>query len=242
MSSPAGSDRSRAVYRNGYLPGDRIGGHRPGTVDRDVQRSRDGGGRRASDPNQQRENDLRHRLIRVRKSIDRLVNAYQEELITIDELRDRTPELRRQDQALNRELQSAVDRAKDRETTQAAGFQLGMDPRRAVARISKRSVTKLMRENGIRPPRRRRRAPITTDSRHSHAIAPNLLDRNFEAVAPDAAWLADGVVTLLNGRAANWHTVAELQKTWELRRAEIDAGREITERVECRFTRNPLGN
>ena len=58
-------------------------------------------------------------------------------------------------------------------------------------RISKRSVVKLMRENGIRPPRRRRRAPITTDSRHSHAIAPNLLDRNFEAVAPDAVWLAD---------------------------------------------------
>ena len=58
-------------------------------------------------------------------------------------------------------------------------------------RISKRSVAKLMRENGIRPPRRRRRAPITTDSRHSHAIAPNLLDRNFEAVAPDAVWLAD---------------------------------------------------
>ena len=58
-------------------------------------------------------------------------------------------------------------------------------------RISKRSVAKLMRENGIRPPRGRRRAPITTDSRHSHAIAPNLLDRNFEAVAPDAVWLAD---------------------------------------------------
>ena len=71
---------------------------------------------RASDPNQQRETDLRHRLIRVRKSIDRLVSAYQEELITIDELRDRTPELRRQEQALDRELQSAVDRAKDRET------------------------------------------------------------------------------------------------------------------------------
>ena len=71
---------------------------------------------RASDPNQQRETDLRHRLIRVRKSIGRLVNAYQEELITIDELRDRTHELRRQEQALHRELQSAVDRAKDRET------------------------------------------------------------------------------------------------------------------------------
>ncbi len=57
--------------------------------------------------------------------------------------------------------------------------------------ISKRAVAKLMRENGIRPPRGRRRAPITTDSRHSHAIAPNLLDRNFEAAAPDAVWLAD---------------------------------------------------
>ena len=58
-------------------------------------------------------------------------------------------------------------------------------------RISKRTVAKLMQENGIRPPRGRRRAPITTDSRHSHAIAPNLLDRNFEAAAPDAVWLAD---------------------------------------------------
>ena len=38
-------------------------------------------------------------------------------------------------------------------------------------------VAKLMRENGIRPPRGRRRAPVTTDSRRSHAIAPNLLDR-----------------------------------------------------------------
>ena len=58
---------------------------------------------RASDPNQQREADLRHRLIRVRKSVDRLISAYQEELITLDELRGRTPELRRQEQALHRE-------------------------------------------------------------------------------------------------------------------------------------------
>ena len=36
-----------------------------------------------------------------------------------------------------------------------------------------------------------RQVPITTDSRHSHAIAPNLLDRNFKAATPDAVWLAD---------------------------------------------------
>ena len=37
-------------------------------------------------------------------------------MITIDELRARVPELRRQEQALHRELQSVVDQAKDRET------------------------------------------------------------------------------------------------------------------------------
>lgn len=33
--------------------------------------------------------------------------------------------------------------------------------------------------------------PITTDSRHAHAVAPNLLDRNFEIAVPDTVWLAD---------------------------------------------------
>jgi transposase InsO family protein len=58
-------------------------------------------------------------------------------------------------------------------------------------RTTRRTVAKLMRENGIRPQRGRRRAPITTDSRHSHAIAPNLLDRNFKVIKPDTVWLAD---------------------------------------------------
>jgi len=71
---------------------------------------------RVADPSQKREADLRHRLTRIRKGLDRLVTAYQEELITIDELRDRTPELRRQEQALSRELQAAVDRVKDQDT------------------------------------------------------------------------------------------------------------------------------
>ena len=48
-----------------------------------------------------------------------------------------------------------------------------------------------MKENGIRPPRGKRRVPITTDSRHAHAVAPNLLDRNFEIAVPDTVWLAD---------------------------------------------------
>jgi hypothetical protein len=35
--------------------------------------------------------------------------------------------------------------------------------------VSKRTVATLMKENGLRPPRGRRRAPMTTDSRHAHA-------------------------------------------------------------------------
>jgi hypothetical protein len=34
-----------------------------------------------------------------------------------------------------------------------------------------------MKQNGIRPPRGKRRVPITTDSQHAHAVAPNMLDR-----------------------------------------------------------------
>jgi transposase InsO family protein len=30
-----------------------------------------------------------------------------------------------------------------------------------------------------------------TDSRHAHAVAPNLLDRNLEIAVPDTIWLAD---------------------------------------------------
>ena len=57
--------------------------------------------------------------------------------------------------------------------------------------MSKRTVAKLMTQNGIRPPRGKRRVPLTTDSRHAHAVAPNMLDRNFEIAVPDTVWLAD---------------------------------------------------
>ena len=58
-------------------------------------------------------------------------------------------------------------------------------------RIARKRVARLMRENGIRPPRRKKRPPITTDSRHGYGIAPNLLQRAFEADRPNTIWLAD---------------------------------------------------
>ena len=51
-------------------------------------------------------------------------------------------------------------------------------------------VERLMREHGITPPRKRK-FKRTTDSDHAHAIAPNLLDRDFTSPSPDRRWSTD---------------------------------------------------
>jgi transposase InsO family protein len=58
-------------------------------------------------------------------------------------------------------------------------------------RVGRERVARLMREAGLAVARRRRRVPRTTDSRHDHPVAPNLLDRDFAAERPDTVWLAD---------------------------------------------------
>ena len=69
---------------------------------------------READPTKRREEALRRELVRIRKSIDRLLTAYQESLLSLDELRERMPQLRRREQADNAELQAIVDQAIDR--------------------------------------------------------------------------------------------------------------------------------
>jgi site-specific DNA recombinase len=61
---------------------------------------------RTVDPLRQREDTLRQDHTRLAKSMDRLLTAYQESLITLEQLRGRMPELRRQEQAIEAELQS----------------------------------------------------------------------------------------------------------------------------------------
>ena len=48
-----------------------------------------------------------------------------------------------------------------------------------------------MRERGIRAKFARRYRPTTTQSRHPHAVAPNVLDRDFAADGPIRKWLCD---------------------------------------------------
>ena len=51
-------------------------------------------------------------------------------------------------------------------------------------------VARLMRDAGIRA-KHKRRFRATTDSAHSHPVAPNLLQRDFGVTELDAVWLAD---------------------------------------------------
>ena len=56
---------------------------------------------------------------------------------------------------------------------------------------SRGRVARLMRRHGIRALAGRRFRPCTTDSRHPLPIAPNLLNQEFVASAPNRVWLAD---------------------------------------------------
>jgi len=56
---------------------------------------------------------------------------------------------------------------------------------------SRGRIERLMRNQGIRAITARPRRVWTTDSRHDLPIAPNLLERNFTADAPNRIWLAD---------------------------------------------------
>lgn len=56
--------------------------------------------------------------------------------------------------------------------------------------VGKHRVARLMRENGIFA-RMRRRFRHTTDSKHKLPVAPNLLEQNFTATAPNQAWVGD---------------------------------------------------
>ena len=57
-------------------------------------------------------------------------------------------------------------------------------------RVGAKRVARLMRERGLKS-RRRRRFKATTDSKHGLPVAPNLLKRNFNVVAPNKVWVGD---------------------------------------------------
>lgn len=58
-------------------------------------------------------------------------------------------------------------------------------------RCSRKRIERLMRQHDIRGKCKRRRKVVTTDSQHRLPVAPNLLNQEFQAAAPNHKWLAD---------------------------------------------------
>jgi site-specific DNA recombinase len=68
----------------------------------------------AADPTTQRERTLQRELVRVGKRIERILTAYQEDLLSLEQLRERMPVLRQREQTLRTELQSIADQTRER--------------------------------------------------------------------------------------------------------------------------------
>jgi transposase InsO family protein len=79
---------------------------------------------------------------------------------------------------------------------------------------SRKRVARLMRQAGIRSLRAVRRRVRTTDSQHRRPVAPNVLQRDFSAQAPNQKWVGDilGIWT-----AQGWLYLAALLDTYSRR-------------------------
>jgi len=73
-------------------------------------------------------------------------------------------------------------------------------------RVSRKRVIRLMQERGLRG-RMRRRWVTTTNSEHDRPVAPNVLDRDFWAAAPNQRWVGDVTMLRVAGR---WSYLAVL--------------------------------
>jgi putative transposase len=84
--------------------------------------------------------------------------------------------------------------------------------------VCENTVADIMKEREIRAKSKKKFVPKTTDSRHRHPLAENVLDRQFEAKLPDQKWAADityistdqgwlylaGVIDLCSRRIVGW--------------------------------------
>lgn len=94
-------------------------------------------------------------------------------------------------------------------------------------RCSIHRVARLMRSEGLQGRRKRRRLPTDSGIRAEHLLAPNTLDRQFEAPAPNRRWVADFtyvwtsegwlyvavVLDLYSRRAVGWAMSSEMTST-----------------------------
>jgi len=100
-------------------------------------------------------------------------------------------------------------------------------------RVGRKRIARLMQEAGIIG-RRRHRFCRTTDSAHGLPVAENILDRNFEASAPNQVWVADiTYIPTMEG----WLYLAVLLDLFSRR----VVGYALSHRIDCQLVLEALG-
>jgi putative transposase len=103
--------------------------------------------------------------------------------------RGRKPSARTQEQA---QIVTAIRRAQTRHRGRYGRRRMTTEVRETLGRpINEKRIGRLMRAHDLASRKRRRFRVVTTDSKHDHPIAPNVLERDFVATAPNQKWLAD---------------------------------------------------
>lgn len=106
-------------------------------------------------------------------------------------------------------------------------------------KVNRKTVAKIMQEQGIRSRVARKFRVRTTDSDHAHPVAPNVLDRKFAAERPDTVWLCDityiptsegflylaGVMDLCSRRIVGWSMAGHLRVELAIDALEMAAAR-----------------
>ena len=88
---------------------------------------------------------------------------------------------------------------------------------------NKKRVARLMRQDGLKGQRKYRKV-ITTNSKHNYPVAPNVLNREFQAERPNQKWVADityiptdegwlyvaGVLDLFSRKIVGWDMSSQI--------------------------------
>ena len=90
----------------------------------------------------------------------------------------------------NKEITEKIRLVHDKSKRTYGSPRITEDLRAQGVKVSRPRVARLMRQAKIRSEIKKKYL-VTTDSKHSHPVAENLLDRNFQPQQPGLAWVSD---------------------------------------------------
>jgi putative transposase len=105
-------------------------------------------------------------------------------------------------------------------------------------RTSRKRVERLMKKHGICA-RRKKKWVKTTDSRHSHPVAENLLARDFKASLPGEKWVSDITYLPTNG---GWLYLTVILDLWDRKIIGWDMADNMRAENVCRALKMAVGN